>query len=244
MYHEKYIKYKNKYLELKNQFGGLEPMTLMNLLLLTGLGYIMMNDIQEGKEPSCKSPASAFLYVNEEDLGKKIDTFIAKNTLIWEEYINFLSQLDSKEVIVAMTILENKNKKEYDQIMNSRKEMLTNNKVKLDKIEEDLKEKLLHISGVDIIPEDRKIADIRLKEVKDKVEQFIKEGATYTKMIDFFVSFDSKIDYETAKRFITELYRSDYDRFVKESKELKIAGKLDEINKPLVDKFNLGEYTD
>lgn len=243
MYHEKYIKYKNKYLELKTQFGGVEPMTLMNLLLLTGLGYIMMSDIQEGKDVACKSPASAFLYVNEEDLGKKIDIFIAKNTLIWEEYINFLSQLDSKEVIVAMTILENKNKREYDQIMNSRQDMLTNNKEKLDKIEEDLKEKLLHIKGVDIIPEQRKVVDIRLKEVKDRVEEFMKGGATYEKMIDFFLSFNSKIDYETAKELIKELHRSDYDRLIDASNKLKENGELDQVNKPLIAKFNLGEYT-
>jgi hypothetical protein len=242
MYREKYIKYKNKYLELQNQFGGLDPMTFMNLLLLAGLGYVTMNDIQEGKTVVCKSPASAFLYVNEDDLSKKITEFIAKNALIWEEYINFLSQLDSKEIIVAMTILENKNHKEYKQIMDSRNDMRTQNPDKLNQIESDLKEKLLHITGVAILPEKTKEYNQRLSEIRTKVDQFATNGITYTKMIDFFVSFNSKIDYDDAKKYIKELYRGEYDKLNEEYKKLKEEGKLEEVNKPLVDKFNLGQY--
>jgi len=245
MYREKYIKYKNKYLELKNQNGGFEPMTFLNLLLLTGLGYIVINDIQQNKPVVAKMPASAFLYVNEEKLEKKINDFIEKNNLKWETYIEFLLQLDSKEVIVAMTILENKNKKEYEEIMNSRNEMFEKNKDKLNEIEEALKEKLLHIKGVNILKPEEKEKMGEMVERKERVDAFMKEGATFVKLLDFFVKCSTKIDYELIRELVKTLYRSDYDRMMKEKREIieedkeKGGRKLEDLEQPLIEKFTL-----
>ena len=245
MYREKYIKYKNKYLELKNQHGGFEPMTFLNLLLLTGLGYIVINDIQQNKQTVAKMPASAFLYVNEEKLEKKINDFIGKNNLKWETYIEFLSQLDSKEVIVAMTILENKNKKEYEEIMNSRNEMLKTDEDKLKNIEEALKEKLLHIKGVNILNSDEKVKMGEMVERKERVDAFMKEGSTFVKLLDFFVKCPTKIDYELIRELVKTLYRSDYDRMMKEKREIidedneKNGRKLKDLEQPLIEKFTL-----
>jgi hypothetical protein len=245
MYREKYIKYKNKYLELKNQHGGFDPMTFLNLLLLTGLGYIVINDIQQNKQVVTKMPASAFLYVNEEKLEKKINDFIGKNNLKWEPYIEFLSQLDSKEVIVAMTILENKNKKEYEEIMNSRNEMLKTEEDKLKNLEEALKEKLLHIKGVNILNSDEKVKMGEMVERKERVDSFMKEGSTFVKLLDFFVKCPTKIDYELIRELVKTLYRSDYDRMMKEKREIidedneKNGRKLKDLEQPLIEKFTL-----
>jgi hypothetical protein len=82
-------------------------------------------------------------------------------------------------------------------------------------------------------------------ERKERVDAFMKEGSTFVKLLDFFVKCPTKIDYELIRELVKTLYRSDYDRMMKEKREIidedneKNGRKLKDLEQPLIEKFTL-----